>query len=146
MSKFRKTSNGLSKPIFTTIETQRNERLTSAPRVRRKIENLQDGDTNGGREEIVEHVPQEVGEPVGRRSGSADELQVFGPTRLFGDQEDQEAGGDEGHGDDDEDRDHHVRAGQQEVQRQRSCNTKRTLKKITLTKTYFEKTKKAGQS
>lgn len=55
------------------------------------------------------YVPGKTGDPVDRRVYSADELQMLGFADPFLDEEEDEAGGDEGHGKDDTDGHHHVR-------------------------------------
>lgn len=57
----------------------------------------------------VYHVPGEVGQPVDGGIHPTDELQVFGFTNTLLDEEEDEAGRDEGHGEDHADRHHHVR-------------------------------------
>lgn len=49
------------------------------------------------------HVPDEVGCPVEQRVDAADEVHVFGFTDSLLDEEDHEARGDEGHGENDAD-------------------------------------------
>ncbi len=55
------------------------------------------------------HVPGEVGQPVDGGVDAAHELQVFGFTDALLDEEEDEAGRDEGHGEDHADRHHHIR-------------------------------------
>ena len=54
------------------------------------------------------HVPDEVGHPVEQWLHTADELHVFGFTDSLLDEEDHEAGRDEGHGEDHTDGHQHV--------------------------------------
>lgn len=54
------------------------------------------------------HIPHKVCQPIEERLHSADELHVFGLVDPLLDEEDHEAGGDEGHGKDHADRDQHV--------------------------------------
>ena len=50
------------------------------------------------------HVPQVVGQPVDQGADPADELQVLGLGGTLSDEVDEEAGWDDGHGEDDADR------------------------------------------
>ena len=54
------------------------------------------------------HVPEEVGHPVDQRADPADELQVLGLGGALLDEVEDEAGRDEGHGEDDADGHHRV--------------------------------------
>lgn len=57
------------------------------------------------------HVPGEGGQPVEQRLHAADELHVFGFADAFLDQEDHEAGRDEGHREDHADGHQHIHGG-----------------------------------
>lgn len=57
------------------------------------------------------HVPEEVGRPVEQWLHAADELHVFGFADPLLDEEDHEARGNEGHGEDDTDRNQNVHRG-----------------------------------
>lgn len=61
----------------------------------------------GSREES-HHVPGEVGQPVDGGVDAADKLQMLGFANPLLDEEEDKAGGDEGHGEDDTDGHHHV--------------------------------------
>jgi len=54
------------------------------------------------------HVPEEVGHPVDQRADPADKLQVLGLGGALLDEVEDEAGRDEGHGEDDADGHHGV--------------------------------------
>lgn len=64
------------------------------------------------------HVPGEVGQPVDGRIHAAHKLQVFGFTDALLDEEEDEAGGDEGHGEDHTNRHHHIRRGRGPVRKE----------------------------
>ena len=59
-------------------------------------------------------IPGEVGEPVDDSINATHKLQVLGLDGALVDQEQNEAGRDEGHGHDDEDGDQHVRTSHSE--------------------------------
>lgn len=67
--------------------------------------NQQPADGRGGGSH---HVPGEVGQPVDGGVDAANELQVLGFANALLDEEEDKAGGDEGHGEDDADGHHHV--------------------------------------
>lgn len=57
---------------------------------------------------LTHHVPEEVGQPVHQWAHAADKLQVLGLGHSLLDEVEDEAGRDEGHGEDDTDRHHCV--------------------------------------
>ena len=57
---------------------------------------------------LTHHVPEEVGHPVNHRADPAHKLQVFGLGHSLLDEVEDEAGGDEGHGENNTDRNHSV--------------------------------------
>lgn len=63
---------------------------------------------NGVRMTVTHHVPSKIGQPVDGRVDAADKLQMLGLAHTLLDEEKDEAGGDEGHGEDNTDGHHHI--------------------------------------
>lgn len=59
-------------------------------------------------EDATYRIPGEIGQPVHGRVDAADELQVLSFAHSLLDEEEDEAGGDKGHGEDDADGHHHI--------------------------------------
>lgn len=57
---------------------------------------------------VTHHVPSKIGQPVDGRVDAADKLQMLGLAHPLLDEEEDEAGRDEGHGEDNTDGHHHI--------------------------------------
>lgn len=81
------------------------------------------------RKAATHHVPGKIGQPVDGRVDATDKLQMLGLAHPLLDEEEDKAGGDEGHGEDNADGHHHVGGARRPAHKQAHSSTEIKKKK-----------------